>query len=391
MKKRTKIILSVLLILLSLEVGSRVYKHSITDVLVVNPNTEQEGYYYNGNEYMDLDDFAEDCVAKGFFNKLTFNYINPYEIVWEHKNLAKRYVTGYGNLSEKLWDPSFYIYIDKADKNNNILHDGYHPLEYYIRKDFVFPTLETNEVEAISFDSFYMDAIVADKQVIADFMEAIYEKGEATDKISEYLDKEYDTWVYFKYKGCDCLLELIGYFSIENGKFIMEKDIDYGEASNQNQTITFKEEWENAKNTVISLTNPISLGAFDYYFILTTDKKLVTLKGHKQFLLSTEGLPLSDKNIEVRDYAEKQLSDDEWNELIHIRDNLGEFEGLTKDSVDYWEVSYSDGGKTYGYNYGLSKNRQYDLIVEKVIAYSGIEVVNALDYPVVKYYEGNRG
>ncbi|MGI6746442.1 MAG: hypothetical protein ACOX45_10015 [Acutalibacteraceae bacterium] len=57
MKKKTKIILSVLLILLSAEVGSRIYKHSITDVRVVNPLTEQERYYYNGNEYINLDSF----------------------------------------------------------------------------------------------------------------------------------------------------------------------------------------------------------------------------------------------------------------------------------------------------------------------------------------------
>lgn len=161
-------------------------------------------------------------------------------------------------------------------------------------------------------------------------------------------------------------------------------------ATNETQTIIFKEEWEDAKNTVISLTNPFSFDAFDYYFILTPDKKLITLKGYKQFLISTEDSQLSDINIEVCDYTEKQLSDDEWNDLIHIRDNLGKFEGFTTDPVDYWEVNYSDSGETYSYNYGISKNRQYDLIVEKIISYSGIEVVNAVGYPILKYYERNR-
>ncbi|MGI6746441.1 MAG: hypothetical protein ACOX45_10010 [Acutalibacteraceae bacterium] len=99
--------------------------------------------------------------------------------------------------------------------------------DYYIRKDFVFPSVETNKVEAIAFEDIIMDNMIMDKQVIADFMEAIYEKGEATDKITEYLDKEHDTYIYFKYEGCDCAVECIGRFSLEDGKFTMEKDINY--------------------------------------------------------------------------------------------------------------------------------------------------------------------
>ena len=220
MKKKTKIILAFLLVLLLIELGFRVYKHSITDILVVNPETTTASYqyYYNGNTYVNFEGFVKRCIAKGILLEDATDF-EPEPYVLVINNLERKYVTGYGYLREKLWDPSEYMFFDKSDENNSFMFTK-RDKQRYVRGAFVFPTVKTNGVEAIAFD-YFMNDFTTDKQVIADFMEAIYEKGEVTAKIDEYLHKEYDTEIYFKYEGCDCVMELIGFFSVVDKKFIM--------------------------------------------------------------------------------------------------------------------------------------------------------------------------
>ena len=69
---------------------------------------------------------------------------------------------------------------------------------------------------------------------------------------------------------------------------------------------------------------------------------------------------------------------------------MGEFEGIISDPTDCWSVTFTDNEKKQYYVYGTSKNEKYDLIVEKLKAYSGIEVITSEGTPISRFYK-NRG
>lgn len=142
------------------------------------------------------------------------------------------------------------------------------------------------------------------------------------------------------------------------------------------QTIIFEEEWSNSDNITVFLTAGWET---TYCFILTSDRRLITVKGLDSIH------HVSGEHVEVEAYAEKNLANEEWNDVSYIKNILGDFNGAIWDVYDVWTVIYYADGKEYYYTYGLSKNEMYDLFIVKLIHYSEIEVVDKQGEPVVPY------
>lgn len=222
MKTKYKVFLIIITLILLGKTGWRIYRETNADVKVLNVNSIDESFYYNGHTYVNFSCFVDDRIGEGvLLEGAHSDDPEPYKIMTQA--LVRKYVKGYGSQHEKMHGPTIYVEIDKSDKDNMLMFLLGDEMRY-IREDFVFPTVKKDTVEAIILDNNYENRLT-DKQTIADFIDAIYEKGEATDKISEYLDKEYNTHIYFKYEGCDCAIEFIGRFSIEDGEFTMYEDI----------------------------------------------------------------------------------------------------------------------------------------------------------------------
>lgn len=146
--------------------------------------------------------------------------------------------------------------------------------------------------------------------------------------------------------------------------------------SPKTQSIIFKEEWLNPENVTISLQSGWDVG---YDFILTPNKKLITIKGR-----ITPNYSAGDP-VEIIEYAEKDLTDDEWKDLLYIKNHLGDYEGEIFWATDVRYVILNINDEEYGYIYGMAKNEMYDIFVVKIIHYSAIEVVNSKGVPVTPY------
>lgn len=109
------------------------------------------------------------------------------------------------------------------------------------------------------------------------------------------------------------------------------------------------------------------------------NKKLITIKG-----LVTVNYSAGD-TVDVIEYAEKDLTEDEWKDLLYIKENLGGFEDNIISVTDTWVVVYSADNEECPYIYGLSKNEMYDIFAVKIIHYSDIEVVDNNGKPVTPY------
>ena len=107
-----------------------------------------------------------------------------------------------------------------------------------------------------------------------------------------------------------------------------------------------------------------------YFFTLNKDGTYIVEKGDG----SLEDL--MDDNIKQTTTSQTNLDNANYNEIIEIADNLGEFDGNENIVFDYWTASICYNQSTMYFTYGCSKNKNYDLLVTKLIELSPLDVVD---------------
>ena len=238
MKKKV-IIITVILLTFSLSfTGYYIYtgiqnRNKCEATYIKHENGYLEGISYNGRNYYDFCSMAEEGIYGEHVSAEFDDYPAPYKLVMAEDNetYSKKVYIKQDKFSDYTlnFDKYFFYYSETYDKNRNFIvkNNRYDFNEIYVDENFVFPTIENNEVEAVWMSASASDEDhITDKETVDKIVKCIKSNGEIElDKvIVGYIKKR--SWDYHcfcvKYKDYP-IIEQFHISKTEEGKYIIKQ------------------------------------------------------------------------------------------------------------------------------------------------------------------------
>ena len=236
MKKKIAIIVLVFFLLLSFT-GYYIYtgiqnRDKCEATYIKDEDGYEIGISYNGRNYYDLYTMMEDGYYGPHISNEFDDFPSPYDFVTAEDEIYSEFVyIEQEKFSDYAlnFDGYFYYYSETFDENRDFIIDNnrYHFTEIYVDENFVFPTIENNEVEAVWMSASSSDEDnITEKETVKKIVKCIKSNGEIElDKeIVDYIKKY--SWDYhcfcLKYKGYP-IVEQFHIEETEPGRYIVHQ------------------------------------------------------------------------------------------------------------------------------------------------------------------------
>lgn len=235
MRKKVLILLLVLTLLLSFT-GYYIYtgiqnRNKCEAKYIKDANGYEIGISYNGRNYYDLYTMMEDGFYGPHVSTDFDDFPFPYELVTSDEEIYSEFVyieqEKFSDYALK-FDGYFYYYSETFDENKYFIIDNYryHFTEIYVDENFVFPTIENDNVDEIWMSKSSSYEIIKEKTTVKKIVECAKSDGEIElDKeIYDYIKKySYDHHCfYLKYDGYP-ILEKFYIEETEDGRYIIDQ------------------------------------------------------------------------------------------------------------------------------------------------------------------------
>ena len=233
MKKKIIILLLVFSLLLSFT-GYYIYtgiqnRNKCEATYIKDDDGDIIGISYNGRNYLEW----EYMISYGYFlsdDSTTYEGY-PYDLVVSEEETYSDFIyIEQDKFSDYAlqFDKYFFYYSETYDKNRNFIveNNRYDFNDKYVDENFVFPTIEDNEVDEIwmSLSSSY--DVIKDKETVDKIVECAKSEGkiELDKAIVGYIKKRsHDNHcIHLKYKGYP-IVEEFHIAETEDGKYIVEQ------------------------------------------------------------------------------------------------------------------------------------------------------------------------
>ena len=223
MKKLIIIIVTVICLCIAIYVTSVYFYHINCEARYFNWND----IYYRGTHYYDWYDISENYIQTG---EIYHDDMYPYALIDGGINeKSMKIYLAHNDFIDTLVNPFLYFcYTNESlDKNNFfITHDSKWRLDLFVKENFIFPTLEGNEIDEVWMSASSTYEIIKDKEKVAKIVECAKSKGELEldEEVVEYIKKY--SWdnhcFYLKYAGYP-LIEEFHIEETEDGRYVVDQ------------------------------------------------------------------------------------------------------------------------------------------------------------------------